>query len=281
MIELSNFMVSEYINANLNDSVERISLKESETVNIEYNDTNLNDQSEKVYYNINSNIVSPRLSGIKIVIPMEKVPLKVSESKNTKCNDKIIISDRDVSKLPNIKMEVMIEAVLSGDTLRANQSFNSIQFISDIDVPKLPNIKVKIMNEAAPSYYKSGADHLFDNIQFIENITTPKKAQSLDIVKNNSKSKEEIPPFPVSDSNEEMHEYTTYWGMDEYAHKGLLSALLHNHSTHRYKYLPVLIVYAHTESLSALHYNSIQHKVRLEKQTFPHNHKAIVNIQIL
>ena len=72
MIELSNFIVSEYINANLNDSVERISLKESETVNIEYNDTNLNDQSEKVYYNINSNIVSPKLSGIKIVIPMEK-----------------------------------------------------------------------------------------------------------------------------------------------------------------------------------------------------------------
>ena len=83
-------------------------------------------------------------------------------------------------------MKIMIEAVLSGDTLRANQSFNSIQFISDIDVPKLPNIKVKIMTKAAPSYYKSGADHLFDNIQFIENITTPKKAQSFDIVKNNS-----------------------------------------------------------------------------------------------
>ena len=108
------------------------------------------------------------------------------------------------------------------------------------------------MTEAALSEYTSGADHLFDNIQFIENITTHKKVQSFDIVENNSKSKGEIPPFSVSDLNEEKHEYTTYWGMDEYAHKDLLSALLHDHSARRYKYLHILIIYAHADSLSAL-----------------------------
>ena len=82
--------------------------------------------------------------------------------------------------------------------------------------------------------------------------------QSFDIVENNSKSKEEIPPFSDSDLNEEMHEYTTYWGMVEYAHKDLLSALLHDHSARRYKYLHILIVYAHAESLSTLQYNHIQ-----------------------
>ena len=69
------------------------------------------------------------------------------------------------------------------------------------------------------------------------------------------------------------------WGMDVYlhvrivyAHKDLLSALLHNHSARRYKYLHVLIMYAHADSLSALQYNRIQHKVRLEKKTLHQNH---------
>ena len=69
------------------------------------------------------------------------------------------------------------------------------------------------------------------------------------------------------------------WGMDiylheqiVYAHKDLLSALLHNHSARRYKYLHVLIIYAHADSLSALQYNRIQHKVRLEKKTLHQNH---------
>ena len=63
------------------DSVERVPLKESESVAKEDNDTNLNesinDPGEKVYYNINSNSVSLRLSDIKIDVPLEK---KIVES---------------------------------------------------------------------------------------------------------------------------------------------------------------------------------------------------------
>jgi hypothetical protein len=53
--------------------------------------TNHNDPVEKVYYNINSNNVSPKLSDIEIDVPMEKVSLMVSES---------------VVNLPNIKIEI-------------------------------------------------------------------------------------------------------------------------------------------------------------------------------
>ena len=77
-------------NANLIQlqNIERVSLKESESVVHEYNDTNLdeslNDPSEKAYYNMTPNIVSLRLSGIKIDIPLKKLSLNVSESINTK-----------------------------------------------------------------------------------------------------------------------------------------------------------------------------------------------------
>ena len=54
--------------------------------------TNLN---EKVNYNINSDSVSPRLSGIKIDVPMEKVPLKVSQSINDKYS-KVVTTTKKV-----------------------------------------------------------------------------------------------------------------------------------------------------------------------------------------
>ena len=108
------------------DSIERVSLKESESVAKEDNDTNLNesinDPGEKVYYNINSNSVSLRLSDIKIDVPLEKRSLKVSESINTKYSDKNINSDSDVPKLPNMKVGKMTEAALSDERYIKNEN---------------------------------------------------------------------------------------------------------------------------------------------------------------
>ena len=51
-----------------------------------------------------SNSVSLRLSGIRMDIPMEKVSLKVSESINAKCSDKII---NIVNTINSLNLEVI------------------------------------------------------------------------------------------------------------------------------------------------------------------------------
>ena len=81
-------------------NIERVSLKESESVVHEYNDTNLdeslNDPSEKAYYNMTPYI--------KKDVPLEESLLKVSESINIKYSDKNINTVSDVPNLPNIKV---------------------------------------------------------------------------------------------------------------------------------------------------------------------------------
>ena len=62
-------------------------MKDCESVINEFNDTNLNESSKKSYYNINSNSVSPRLSGIKVDVPKEKVLQKVSDKYSDKDTD--------------------------------------------------------------------------------------------------------------------------------------------------------------------------------------------------